>query len=118
MKKEHMRDYVVNMFRCYAFYNKPDKEEIEKLKDELNTAAVLDLEAVDVTLRNLDKITRAAVEEIYFTNPAKKLRRDEIEKRVISFSATHFIDRSSTYRKLNYARKICAQYRNLNLGAY
>lgn len=118
MKKEYIRDYTVAMFRYYAMHGKPSADEILKLKKELSAAAILDLEAVDNTLRSLDSESKKAVEEVYFVNPERKYRRNEIEQRVIKFSIAHHIDRSNTYRKLKEARRICAQKRNLNLSVY
>ena len=119
MKKDHTRDYVVAMFRFYALHGEPDSAKIEKLKNELSTAAILDLTAVDNTLRFLenedDVETVNAIRAVYFALPDKELRRGDISKLITKYAMNNYNGERTVWRKLARAQQICAQQRNLNI---
>jgi hypothetical protein len=119
MKKDHCRDYVVNMFRFYAKVGEPDRAQIRNLKTQFSAAAILDLYAVDNTLRVFSERERSdvirAIREIYFVCPSRELRKNEISNRVTRFSVANNMDERSVYRRLELARRICAEKRNLNI---
>lgn len=119
MRKDNTRDYVVSIFRFYSSMGKPNKKQINDLKEQLSTAAILDLMAVENTLcilkkRGYEDII-AAVKEIYFVEPERALRKNEISDRVTRFSMNRYIAIPTIYRLLYKARRICAEQRNLNI---
>jgi uncharacterized protein (UPF0305 family) len=118
-KKDNVRDYVVSMFRFYSNCGKPDTKQIVKLKTQLSTAAILDLMAVDNMLCQLERKGKhdivQAINEIYFFNSKRDLKKNEISQRVQHYSSTHFIEERTVWRWLKSARKLCAEYRNLNI---
>ena len=118
MKKDQCRDYVVAMFRFYARTGQPDRTQINNFKTQLSSAAILDLIAVEETLRSFREKCRndiiEAVVEVYFYCPSREIRKNEISRRVLSFSHKHNIEERSVYRMLHTARVVCAEKRNLN----
>ncbi|MGN0488053.1 MAG: hypothetical protein ACI4HO_02190 [Ruminococcus sp.] len=119
-KKDNVRDYVVSMFRFYSSLGKPTSEQINKLRTQLSTAAILDLIAVDSTLRffenRQEKNIILAIENIYFIEPNRTLRKNEISQRVIKFSIENYTSEQTIWRWLKKARRICAEQRNLNIN--
>lgn len=119
-KKDNVRDYVVSMFRYYSALGQPNSEQINNLRTQISTAAILDLIAVDNTLRLLKSKRKeniiCAIENIYFIEPNRNLRKNEISQRVIKFSIENYISEQTIWLWLKQARRICAEQRNLNIN--
>lgn len=117
-RKDNIRDYTVAMFRFYSACGCPNAEQINNLRTQLSTAAILDLVAVDNTLRILalsDEVAVLAVREIYFPLPQRELHKKEISQRVIKFSIDNYVEERTVWRRLKFARQLCAEQRNLNI---
>lgn len=121
MNKDNICDYTISMFQFYAQMKQPDSSEIEKYKEFLSEAAILDLAAVERTLCLLSDTGEynvlAAVKEIYFSAVGRRLYKSEISRRVIKFSLDNYISErvvwkylsraSFIIRQTNTVRKIC-----------
>lgn len=120
MKKDTTRDYITEAFRFYSSCKMPDVEAIRNLRTKFSKGAILDLLAVDETLKDLNARGKEdiieALKAVYFINPEQKLKKNEITERVVSFSRNNYIDSSTVWRQLRYARHLCANYRGLNTG--
>lgn len=114
MLKDPTRDYVVYMFRFYASLNCPNKEEIHKHKEKLSNPQILDLLAVEKSLNEFSDDIKNAVKCIYFVNPTKKPRKNEITERVINYSIENYLYEGTVWKYLKQARNICAKCRGLN----
>lgn len=119
MSKDHTRDYARAMFRFYSLHGQPSSDTIESLKDKITTAAILDLTAVNNTLRILKREgedeTIKAIHAVYFPLPDKPLRKSEISNRITKHALSNFLGERTVWRKLEKACKICAKERNLNV---
>lgn len=118
MKKDNVRDYVVSMFRFYSQCGQPTSEQINQLRTQLSAAAILDLIAVDNTLRYFDSKNKTvvdAIKDIYFHTPERNLSKNEISERVVKFSLEHYMAEQTVWLWLKSARRICAEQRNLNI---
>lgn len=117
MNKDNICDYTISMFRFYAQMKQPDSSEIEKYKEFLFEAAILDLAAVERTLCLLSDTGEynvlAAVKEIYFSAAGRRLYKSEISRRVIKFSLDNYISERVVWKYLSRARKLCAEQRKL-----
>lgn len=120
MKKDNIRDYITEAFRLYSASGLPDADAIKNMQNQLSKGAILDLIAVDETLKYLNDNNKsdvaAAVSAVYFKKPNQKLRKNEITERVVLFAQQNYINESKVWRQLKYARKLCAEYRGLNTG--
>ena len=120
MNRDNICDYEISMFRFYALKGEPDISEIRNMRNELSTAAILDLVAVDNTLRILKKEGEAetinAIRAIYFILPNKNLRKGDISNRITNYSLKNFDGERTIWRRLARARRICAEERNLRIN--
>lgn len=111
MKKDHIRDYITEVFRFYARRN-----------DEtvLDGGQIADISAVEQTIETLEKAGRGemvkAIRSVYFVQPRRPLRKKEISERVIAFAVALPTDERNVYRWLKTARTLCAYYRGLTIG--
>ncbi|MDD3393797.1 MAG: hypothetical protein PHG19_04035 [Anaerotignum sp.] len=88
---------------------------VMKAEDEiLNMQAdILDIIAVEKTMRQLSKYQRQAVEIVYFVEADKELTRNDISQRVHKAELTIPAEERTIYRWLSRARKIFARERGL-----
>ena len=114
MLKDATRDYVVNMFRFYASLNCPSREEIYIHRNELTRPQLLDLLAAEKAFNEFSPEMKNAVKCIYFTKAKQKIKKGEINTRVIRYASEHFLDERTVWRYLHKARDICAKHRELN----
>ena len=143
MKKEASRDYVIEVFRKYAAAGYPSYEqERERIYREAlgvrsgisGEAAVLsaekavansfaylsDIAAAEATFKLLAvgdrEQTADAVKAVYCVSPLKPLKRGDITNRVTRFAVTCYTSESQIYRRLKYARLLCAALRGLSIS--
>ena len=114
MLTDPTRDYVVYMLRFYATLNCPNKEEIHRYKGNLSNPQILDLQAVAQSITEFTEEVKKAVKCIYFVNPTKKPRKNEITERVINYSIENYLSEKTVWKYLKQARYICAKCRGLN----
>lgn len=90
---------------------------VMKAEDEiLNMQAdILDIIAVEKTLRQLNKYQRTAVEIVYFAEADRDLTRNDISQRVHKAELTIPAGEKTVYRWLSKARKIFARERGLRI---
>lgn len=116
MKKNNVRDYVISAFRYYARMGEPSETEIKNLKN-ISTAERLDLSAAAAMLEKLsaqgDVSSIAAVREIYFFEPDRKLRHNELSQRVIHYALNNYTSDRTVWRSLKRATNIFIELRNL-----
>ena len=119
MNKDNICDYTISMFRYYARMSEPDESTIEQLRAEISPADILDLQAVSNTLNILEKQQDyeaiAAVRAIYFTAAQRRLRKSEISQRVIKYTLENYISERVVWKRLNKARRIAAEQRQLRI---
>lgn len=125
MIKDSIRDYTTAAFRLYAALGQPETDEILKIcparktNKDYSAALMIDLLAVRQTLDKFNSSGKThivkAVEEIYFIEPRRKIRRNEITSRVTRFARLNNTDESSVWRYLKEARTVCAECRGLNI---
>lgn len=116
MRKDSTRDYIIAAFKLYAALGKPDRVKIEQ--SQLDNAVKQDLIAVHQTMNLLQSSGKDdicnAVEAVYFFNPTKDFKRNEISNRVLAYAHEHFTSDGIVWKWLKEARTICATYRGLN----
>ena len=116
MRKDSTRDYITTAFKLYAALDKPDRTKIEQ--SQFDNAVKQDLTAVYQTMDLLYSSGKSdicnAVEAVYFFNPTKDFKRNEISNRVLAYAHEHFTSDSIVWKWLKEARTICAIYRGLN----
>lgn len=112
MRKDNIRDYATAAFRYYALYKQGAVQCITK-------AERLDVLAVEHTMQSLDgehaEDIKRAVECIYFDEPGKPLRKNDISMRVISLTHELNMSERQIYRLLTTARRSFAVARGLRL---
>ena len=120
MNRDNICDYVISMFRFYASNGEPDIGTIRNLRATLPTAAILDLVAVDNTLRILENEgedeTVKVIRAVYFALPDKALRKGDISRRITKYAMNNFNGERTVWRRLAMARRICAEERNLRIN--
>ena len=79
-------------------------------------AEILDITAVEKTLKRLNAQQRKAVEIVYFTDPEKDLERNDISDRVHKAELYIPASEQSVYRYLKKAREIFAEERGLRIS--
>ncbi len=131
MKNNTERDEIINIFKKYS--------RLGLYRHNLNTFGVyqairgcsrseseaLDLAAVHETFKFLKTAGKddalIAVKKIYFTCPARIIRKNEISMRVRKFALQNYCDERTVYRRLEYVLKIYAnireKIRNLSFDA-
>ena len=116
MQKDSVRDYITTAFRAYSALNCPDEYEIHRMNRK--EALKLDLLAVNKTINQLSKNNQyhiiRAIEEVYFAEPLKKIRKNEIRNRVLAFANRNYVSERNAWYWLKQAIHICAEYRGLN----
>lgn len=103
--------------------NKPPSNPVEsaniKAEEEYErrSAELLDVLAVEKTMeilmRGCKNETIKCVEDVYFTEPQRPLKRGEIQERVQQAAQTLFLDERSIYRRLRDARQLFSSLRGL-----
>lgn len=90
---------------------------VMKAEDEIldMQADIMDIIAVEKTLRQLDKYQRMAIEIVYFAEADKELTRNDISQRVHKAELTIPAEERTIYRWLSKARKIFARERGLRI---
>ena len=120
MQKDSVRDYVTTAFRIYSALGRPDEHTINSMHNQ-TIAIKFDLTAVRKTMEHLRCSGKTdickAIEAVYFAEPTKEIKRNEIRDRVISFSIKHFTSERNVWRWLKEARNLCAFYRGLNTAS-
>lgn len=118
MKNRNVRGYIISAMRFYARMGEPDVTEIKKLK-HISEAERLDLSAVASMLEILserrDVSALAAVREIYFFEPQKKLNKQDISKRVIHYALDNYISERTVWSSINRAWDIFISVRVLRV---
>ena len=123
MLKDNIRDYSISAFRYYAVITKfnrktPDRVEIP---NTMNKAEVLDLLAVKKTIESLEKMKNGKnrveiLDLVYFSEPNKPLKRNDITHRVHKASLQFFFSERQIYYYLREAVEIFARERELRIG--
>lgn len=112
MKKESTRDYITAAFRFYALRSGQEPEKI-------NSPEYFDHIAVRLMFETLERERKehiaCAVKAVYFAQPNKPLRNNEISERVSRFAVNWPTDERTVYRWLKTARELCASFRGLRL---
>lgn len=143
MKKEATRDYVIEIFRRYAAAGYPTYEqEKERIYREAlgacpnlngeaavehaeaavanNFTYISDIAAAEATFKLLSvgnqDTTAKAVKAVYCAAPLRPLRRGDISNRVTRFAVTCYASEPQIYRRLKYARLLCAALRGLSIS--
>ena len=80
-------------------------------------AEILDITAVEKTLKRLNAQQRKAVEIVYFTDPEKDLERNDISDRVHKAELSIPASEQSIYKWLRKARIFFAEERGLRISA-
>lgn len=110
MKKDRVRDYATAAFRDYALYMKSPFE--------MQEPQTKDIEAVKAVIDYFNNKGKRhvvmAIEDIYFVEPNKPLKKNEITERVKYFAVEFPADESSVYRWLKAARNKFAEFRGLS----
>lgn len=123
MKKSNVRDYAVSAFRYYAAAQKNNKPVVFPENNRLASGCILDLIAVEKTLRSLEISAEGmeklkALETVYFTAPERELKKGEISDRV-SFAAQKIhVSEPTVYRFLNGALTEFAENRGLRIALF
>ena len=116
MQKDSVRDYITTAFRIYSALGRPDENTINSMSR--STATKLDLLAVDKTIKKLCKNNQInayrAIEAVYFPEPTKQLKKNEIHNRVIAFATENFVSERNVWYWLKQAIHTCAKFRGLN----
>lgn len=145
MKKEAARDYVIEIFRKYAAAGYPSyeqergriyREALNAHSDINGEAAVVqaettvasnftylsDIAAAEATFMLLaagnQELTAKAVKAVYCAAPLKPLHRGDITNRVTRFAVTYYTSEPQIYRRLKYARLLCAALRGLSISEH
>lgn len=99
---EIKRDYAIQAFRLYA-----------ENGADINTDDFLlwlDCQAVSMMLSVLHDEGKTSVIDalkfVYFYKPAEKLRKNDIEYRVLRFASEKYVDRVTVYRWLSYGVRL------------
>ncbi len=126
MQKDSTRDYITAAFRLYSALGCPSEQKIgnlslsnSKIKSNKNSIAIrFDLLAVSKTLEYLNRSGKdyicETVREVYFTEPTREFKRNDINARVLNLAAKKFTSERNVWRWLKEARNICASFRGLN----
>lgn len=125
MKKDHLRDYCTNAFRTYAEAGKPDVNCVKMFYEphiKYGSGKAADICAVSDTLCRLrgmpdGALTVHCVDIVYFTEPRRAVRKNDISARVVYASRTLNVDISTVYRRLKLARDIFSEVRGLNVAS-
>lgn len=123
MKKTNIRDYAVSAFRYYAMTEKNKKSFILPENKRLASGCILDIIAVENTLRMLQDSREGeevikALEKVYFTMPERDFKKGEITNRVIMTADDIHAGEATVYRLLNRATNLFAQNRGLRISLF
>lgn len=112
--KKAMDEYVKGHERG-SLVSKPTENQIIYAENRLQEkmAELQDILAVERTLKQLHDFETEAIETVYFVNPSKPIKKNEISERVLSCSNDLYCDVRSIYRYLSKARMIFAYERGL-----
>ena len=118
MKKSNVRSYVIAAFRYYARMGEPDKIAIKKLK-HLTEAERRDLSAVAAMLLELshsgDVTTIAVVREVYFFEPEKHLKKNDVTNRVVRYALENYTSDRNVWRSIDKAMRLFIELRCLRV---
>lgn len=123
MKKSNIRDYGVSAFRYYAMAEKNKKSFILPENERLASGCILDIIAVEKTLRELKKTKEGeemlqVLKTVYFTMPEREFKKGEISDRVILAGDNIHAGEATIYRILNRAINLFAQNRGLRISLF
>ncbi|MBR6523132.1 MAG: hypothetical protein IKT39_00785 [Clostridia bacterium] len=123
MKKSNIRDYGVSAFRYYAMAEKNKKSLILPENERLASGCILDILAVEKTLRDLEKTSEGeqmlkVLKTVYFTMPERNLKKGEISSRVILAGENIHASEATIYRILNRVTNLFAQNRGLRVSLF
>ena len=123
MKKSNVRDYAVSAFRYYESVQKNKKSVVFPENNRLASGCILDIMAVEKTLRELEKTKEGeeiinALKIVYFTMPQRDFKRGEISGRVQLAANKIHISEPTVYRFLNSAIINFAENRGLRISLF
>mgnify|MGYP003308744583 CR=1 FL=1 len=136
MKKDNIRDYAVDAFQYFATLKcAPTKEAVrfvlqkrhlEQCPNERDCRALeaemQDMFAVVDTIRILSAMENGneilqTLHNVYFANPGEKLKRGEVENRILYTTFKTHISTATAYRYLALCRRTFAEERGLRCAA-
>ena len=123
MKKSNIRDYAVSAFRYYESVRRKGDKIILPEDTRLAGGCVLDLIAVEKTLRTLKNSSEGqevikALERVYFTMPERDFKKGEISDRVCLASNDIHVAEPTVYRLLNRGITAFARNRGLRISLF
>lgn len=123
MKKSNIRDYGVSAFRYYAATVKNKNTAVLPQNSRLASGCILDLLAVEKTLRALEKSEQGeevikALKIVYFTMPERDFKKGEISGRVSLAADQLHVSEPTVYRLLNEAMINFAETRGLRISLF
>jgi len=123
MKKTNIRDYAVSAFRYYGRVQKNKKSVVFPENNRLASGCILDIIAVEKTLRSLEKSVEGeeilnALKTVYFTMPERDFKRGEISDRVQLAADKIHVSEPTVYRLLNGAIVNFAENRGLRISLF
>ncbi len=123
MKKTNIRDYAVSAFRYYGSVQKNKKSVVFPENNRLASGCILDIMAVEKTLRTLEKTRESedvlnALKMVYFTMPERDFKRGEISDRVQLAANRIHVSEPTVYRLLNQAMVTFAENRGLRISLF
>lgn len=123
MKKSNIRDYAVSAFRYYENAKRSDTGLLLPENDRLASGCILDLIAVEKTLRMLQGSREGrevikALETVYFTMPCRDFKKGEISDRVNLAATEIHAAEPTVYRLLNRGITTFAQNRGLRISLF
>lgn len=123
MKKSNIRDYAVSAFRYYEATKRKQGEIILPEDSRLAGGCILDLIAVEKTLRMLESSREGqevinAIKKVYFTMPERDFKKREISDRVCLVSNELHVAEPTVYRLLNRGITAFARNRGLRISLF
>ena len=123
MKKSNIRDYAVSAFRYYEAMRRKGGKVILPEDSRLAGGCILDLIAVEKTLRMLEDSREGqevikALKGVYLTMPERNFRKGEISDRVCLASNELHVAEPTLYRLLNRGITAFARNRGLRISLF
>ncbi|MBR5586727.1 MAG: hypothetical protein IKW02_02080 [Clostridia bacterium] len=123
MKKSNVRDYAVSAFRYYEAAKRKKGEILLPEDERLASGCLLDLMAVEKTLRMLENSREGeeimkALKRVYFTMPGREFKKNEISDRVCLAANELHVAEPTVYRLLNRGITAFARNRGLRISLF